>query len=195
MPWRWEPGPPQLRRQSVATQAQELIGGACLTLDTETIGVGYDAEICEIAILNAACEPILDTLVRPTRPIPAEATAIHGITDDMVATAPSWPEVADQYAALIADRTVVAYNAAFDVRLLRHTHQIHALTAPLLKTACAMLMHAAWRGDYDRGSHRAIADARMTLGCCATSGNSPMGDGRQGGIFRPLRRSPEPSNR
>ncbi len=133
-----------------------------------------------------AGEPILDTLVRPTRPIPAEATAIHGITDDLVASAPSWPEVADQYAALIAGRTVVAYNAAFDVRLLRQTHQIHGLTDPILKTACAMLMYAAWHGEYDRGrdswrwltlidaatdcgvaeagAHRALADARMTLG-------------------------------
>lgn len=186
VPWRWEPGPTQLRRQAVAAQAQELLGDDCLTLDTETTGVGYHAEICEITILDVTGEPILDTLVRPTRPIPAEATAIHGITDDLVASAPSWPEVAERYAALIAGRTVVAYNAAFDVRLLRQTHQIHGLTAPILKTACAMLMYAAWHGEYDRGrdcwrwlklidaatdcgvaeagAHRALADARMTLG-------------------------------
>ncbi|EPH4766567.1 3'-5' exonuclease [Escherichia coli] len=186
VPWRWEPGPAQLRRQSVAGHAQDLIGGDCLTLDTETTGVGDDAEICEITILDVTGAPILDTLVRPTRPIPAEATAIHKITDAMVGSAPSWPEVAEQYAAAVAGRTVVAYNAAFDARLLRQTYQIHGLTAPVLTTACAMLMYAEWHGEYDRGrdrwrwlklieaatdcgvaedgAHRALADARMTLG-------------------------------
>ncbi|WP_221931829.1 3'-5' exonuclease [Klebsiella pneumoniae] len=75
--------------------------------------LGDDAEICEITILDVTGAPILDTLVRPTRPIPVEATAIHKITDAMVASAPSWPEVAEQYAAAVAGRTVVAYNVAF----------------------------------------------------------------------------------
>jgi DNA polymerase III epsilon subunit-like protein len=155
-------------------------------LDTETTGLGDDAEICEITILDVTGAPILDTLVRPTRPIPVEATAIHKITDAMVASAPSWPEVAEQYAAAVAGRTVVAYNVAFDARLLRQTYQIHGLTAPVLTTACAMLMYAEWHGEYDRsrdrwrwlklieaatdcgvaedGAHRSLADARMTLG-------------------------------
>jgi DNA polymerase III epsilon subunit-like protein len=146
--------------------------------------------------------PILDTLVRPTRPIPVEATAIHKITDAMVASAPSWPEVAEQYAAAVAGRTVVAYNVAFDARLLRQTYQIHGLTAPVLTTACAMLMYAEWHGEYDRsrdrwrwlklieaatdcgvaedGAHRALADARMTLGVLRylqrrTNGRRPAG--------------------
>lgn len=45
VPWRWEPGPAQLRRQSVARRAQYLIGGDCLTLDTETTGLGDDADM------------------------------------------------------------------------------------------------------------------------------------------------------
>lgn len=181
---------------------EPLIGGDCLTLDTETTGLGDDAEICEITILDVTGAPILDTLVRPTRPIPVEATAIHKITDAMVASAPSWPEVAERYAAAVAGRTVVAYNVAFDARLLRQTYQIHGLTAPVLTTACAMLMYAEWHGEYDRsrdrwrwlklieaatdcgvaedGAHRALADARMTLGVLRylqrrTNGRRPAG--------------------
>ncbi|MBA6061639.1 3'-5' exonuclease [Pseudomonas juntendi] len=186
VPWRWEPGPAQLRRQSVAKQAQDLIGGDCLTLDTETTGVGHDDEVCEITIIDVTGAPILDTLVKPTRPISDETSAYNGITNAMLASAPSWPEVAEQYAAAVEGRTVVAYNTAFDVRLLRQTHQLHGLTAPVLTTACAMLMYAEWHGEYDRGrdrwrwlklidaatdcgvaedgAHRALADARMTLG-------------------------------
>lgn len=187
IPWRWTPGPAQQRRRIVAAQAKDLMeGGRTVLVDTETTGVSDDDEVCEIAILDVTGVPILNTLVRPTRPIPAEATAIHGITDDMVATAPTWREVADQYAAVVAGRTVVAYNLAFDKRLLRQTHQRHGLTAPTLTTACAMLMYAVWNGEWDEvrdgwrwrklidaatdcgvaevGAHRALADARMTLG-------------------------------
>lgn len=186
VPYRWQPGPAQQRRQWVAARAQELIDGACYVLDTETTGLGKNDEVCEITILDAAGAPILDTLVRPTQPIPAGATAIHRITDEMVASAPSWPELAEQYAAIVAGRTVVMYNANFDKRLLVQTHLRHDLTAPQLVTDCAMLLFASWHGEWDRGyenwrwwklseaasefavweegAHRAHADARMTLG-------------------------------
>lgn len=39
-------------------------------------------------------------------------------------------------------------------RLLRQTYQIHGLTAPVLTTACAMLMYAEWHGEYDRSRDR-----------------------------------------
>jgi len=189
VPFCWQPGPAQLRRQGVAARALELLGGGACVLDTETTGLGDDAEVCEITILDASGTPLLDTLVCPTQPISAEATAIHGITDDMVAAAPAWPEVAEQFAAIVAGRTVVAYNASFDQRLLSQTHQRHGLTAPELTTACAMLLYASWHGEWlegrygrwqwrwiklieaarecgvlESGAHRALADARMTLG-------------------------------
>ncbi|WP_426811698.1 3'-5' exonuclease (plasmid) [Pseudomonas sp. WOUb67] len=200
VPYRWQPGPAQVRRQLVAAHAQELIGGNCLVLDTETTGVGRNDEVCEITIIDASGAVLLDTLVRPTQPIPAEARAIHRITDAMVANAPSWPELAEQYAAITADRTVVMYNAAFDKRLLSQTHALHGLTAPALTTSCAMLLYSEWDGQYDRardswmwrklieaadecgvweeGAHRAHADARMTLGVLRyleqrTSGRRP----------------------
>lgn len=189
VPWKWEPSATQLRRKAVSARAQELIGGDCLLLDTETTGVGVDDEVCEITILDASGTPLLNTLVRPNQQIPAEATGIHRITNDMVATAPAWPEVAEQYAAIVSGRTVVAYNTSFDERLLLQTHQRHGLTAPAMTTSCAMLLYASWHGEWvegrhgiwqwrwiklieaarecgvlEDGAHRALADARMTLG-------------------------------
>lgn len=186
VPYRWQPGLTQQRRQWVAAQAKKLIAGNCVVLDTETTGLGSDAEVCEITILDATGKVMLDTLVRPNQPIPAEASAIHRITDAMVARAPIWPDLAQQYAAIVAGRTVVMYNAMFERRLIAQTHRLYGLTTPDLDAYCAMQLYAEWSSEWDRGreswkwsklieaaadcgvleegAHRAHADARMTLG-------------------------------
>ncbi|MGY2172109.1 3'-5' exonuclease [Pseudomonas gingeri] len=183
IPYRWQPGPAQLYRQSVAAKARALMDGNCLVLDTETTGKGEEAEVCEIAIIDATGTVLLNSLIRPTQPIPAGAFAVHGISNDMVANAPSWPEVAEQYAAIVEGRKVVMYNAPFDVRLLAQTHSRHEVAAPPLASVCAMRLYAEWFGDrgrdglrwvrlveaadecgvWEEGAHRAHADARMTL--------------------------------
>jgi DNA polymerase III epsilon subunit-like protein len=61
-------------------------------LDTETMGL-YDAHIVEIAIVNPLGEPLLNTFIKPTIPIPSEAREIHGITDEMVADVPTSPGI------------------------------------------------------------------------------------------------------
>jgi len=160
-----------------------------VVIDVETTGIGGDAEVIEIAILDANGSTLLNTLVRPTQPIPAEATQLHRITDAMVANAPTWPEIALQYEAIIAGRTFVAYNAQFDERLISQTYQRYGMVvAPEVTTACAMLLYASWNGEWVEGrhgwqwrwiklgeaarecgvlvegAHRALADTQMTLG-------------------------------
>ena len=56
------PSPSPARRSA----GKDLIAAGCIVLDTETTGLGDDAEICEITILDVTGAPILDTLVRPT---------------------------------------------------------------------------------------------------------------------------------
>lgn len=91
-------------------------GGSFLVLDTETTGLGGDAEICQIAIIDSSGETLLDTLVKPTKPIPAEATAIHGITNEMVANAPSLP--VEHIFELLSGQQVIVYNVAYDTQML-----------------------------------------------------------------------------
>lgn len=200
MLYRWQPGAAQQRRKQVALQAKSLLAEGCVLLDTETTGLDYEAQVCEIAILDAAGNTLMDTLVKPTHPIPEGASQIHGISDEMVATAPSWAELADQYAAIVAGRTVVAYNAVFDDRLIRQSHEAHGREAPVINAVCAMHLFSLWNGQWDKhrerwrwmklievgdtcgvaetGAHRAAADARMALGLlrfmgCSTSGRKP----------------------
>ena len=58
----------------------------------------------------------VSSLLSPGVSIPAEATTIHGITDDMVKGAPTAEEwfARDEVRALIADSQLGAFNAPFD---------------------------------------------------------------------------------
>lgn len=57
---------------------------------------------------------LLNLLLNPSEPIPAEATAIHGITDAMVADAPSYSEMLRRLTEALAGRRVVIYNREYD---------------------------------------------------------------------------------
>lgn len=58
------------------------------------------------------------TLLDPGMPIPADATAIHGITDEMVQGKPTLAAVAPQLFELAQGAVPVAYNAPYDRTLL-----------------------------------------------------------------------------
>lgn len=90
--------------------------GDYLILDTETTGLGSDAEICQIAIINSDGNTLLDTLVKPVKPIPSDATAIHGITNEMVKDAEPFP--INKIIRTIAGKNVIIYNRAYDVTML-----------------------------------------------------------------------------
>ena len=138
-------------------------------LDTETTGLGYEDQIVEIAIIDHHGRALLETLVRPTVPISAEAQAVHGITADDVATAPTFAEILPHLAAALLDRHLVIYNRDFDLRMLAQTLAAHGLLAAegslhqRLDEAfaprayhCAMLAYAEfWGGwNYRRKSYR-----------------------------------------
>lgn len=170
-------------------QAQQCLNRNCLVLDTETTGLDDKAEIIEIAVIDATGKVLLNTLVKPSKPIPAEATAIHGITDEMVKDAPTWPEVNPQLCSLISGKTIAIYNAEYDLRLLEQTDRIWQVTPKISvipQIVCAMHEYAEFYGQKsDRGGykwqkltaaaeqqgviiegtpHRALSDCLTTLG-------------------------------
>jgi DNA polymerase-3 subunit epsilon len=95
-----------------------------LAVDTETcaLGGGRDrvVQFC-VAELDLQLQERArwTQLVNPGRPIPPMATAVHGITDAMVADAPRFAELAPRLRPLFGPRTVfMAYNAGFDLGVL-----------------------------------------------------------------------------
>lgn len=95
-----------------------------LAIDTETcaLGPGRDRIVQFCAQTLDENLQVLDTwtqLVNPERHIPAAATAIHGITDEMVRGQPTFHDIARRLRALFDRDTVfMAYNAAFDFGVL-----------------------------------------------------------------------------
>ena len=59
------------------------------------------------------------SLVNPEMPIPLHITALTGIDEEMVATAPTFAEIAEQLIELLADKVFVAHNVNFDYSFLR----------------------------------------------------------------------------
>ncbi len=98
---------------------------AYAVFDCETTGtqVGED-EIVSLAVVRLDADGAELArhawLVRPQRPIPLEATGVHGISDLDVVAAPRFAEIAGDVLALLDDAVLVAHNAAFDLGMVRH---------------------------------------------------------------------------
>lgn len=105
-------------RQIAINQAAQWLALKPVFLDTETTGLGDEAEICDIAVIDFDGVVLFDTLVKPARQIPTEASNVHGITDAMIKSAPRFEQVLDRLDKVLQGRTVVIYNNAFDTRLI-----------------------------------------------------------------------------
>lgn len=137
-----------------ATMAACWLEHDAVILDTETTGLEWGCEVVEICIIEARTGLILmNTLVRPANPIPAEATAIHGITNEMVADAPLFFDIAISAAQILSGRTVIAYNSAFDKKMLCSSAACGHGEPPYVNSdfQCAMLTYAQFKGDWNHG--------------------------------------------
>ena len=132
--------------------ARDRIGLNPLYLDTETTGVGPDAELVEICIIGSASQVLFSSLIKPTRLIPSDATQIHGITNAMIRTAPTWLEIWPEVAAILDNQLVGVYNADFDLRLIKQTlskYRLSWYSKPNVQFFCIMKLYAQFRGDWN----------------------------------------------
>ena len=155
-----------------------------VVVDLETTGLsprqGHRIiEIGAVAVEGGAIGDEFTTLIDPGVPIPTTVQAIHGITDEMLEGQPKTEEALRSFSTFIADSTLIAHNAAFEVTFLRHefarlklgfpnrhvcTLEMSRRRLPRLPdyTLETVYLHLFPDADFLRQSHRALDDARMT---------------------------------
>jgi len=93
-------------------------------IDVETTGGNFVNErLTEIAVYLHDGTRIVDefsTLLNPEQPIPYMITRITGISNEMVANAPRFCEVARKIVEMTEGATFVGHNASFDYNFIRH---------------------------------------------------------------------------
>ena len=165
-------------RQEMIQKARQIWAARPVFLDTETTGIQNTAEIIEVGVVDTDGSTLFQSLVRPRRPVPPDATRIHGLTNAMLADAPTWLQIWPQLEALLRNRQVGAYNAEFDLRMLQQTHLANGMrwNSPSIRFFCIMKMYADYAGMHKwarleeagqqlriplPNSHRAIDDTLL----------------------------------
>jgi DNA polymerase-3 subunit epsilon len=140
------------------TPDSPLAGLPVAMIDTETTGIDFAAGVHVVSIavvhleLGTDEEPrvVCDLKVRPPVSIPAEASAVHGITDADVADAPSWAEVRSELVPHLVGRVTAAFNAPYDYRVIAQ-EQARAGRPPLRWPWLDPLVWAKVVDRYEKG--------------------------------------------
>lgn len=150
--------------------------------DLETTGtnITHDriVEISIIKVLPSGEEQERTRRINPEIPIPAEATAIHHITDTDVANEPTFRQLAKSLAEIFADCDIAGFNSnRFDIPLLLEEFHRAGIVLDLSKTRFVDVqtiyhkmeprnLSAAYKyycGQDLEAAHSANADTRATL--------------------------------
>jgi DNA polymerase-3 subunit epsilon len=116
----------------------------------------------------------MDTYVDPGRPIPTQASKVHGITDDQVRGAPGIAAAGARLHGIAQDSVLVAHNAPFDLAFLkRHEGAIGGrFDHPVLDT---VLLSAVLFGTNEQHSLDALC-SRLGIEIPPERRHTAMGD-------------------
>ncbi|NPV26467.1 MAG: DEAD/DEAH box helicase family protein [Firmicutes bacterium] len=154
-----------------------MLGGklfCCLDLETTGVFPQYDEiiEIGAVRLEEGRLTERFSTLVKPSRQIPAHITRLTGITNLLVADAPSFAEVIPDLLDFIGEAVIIGHQVSFDLSFLTK-HLGYPLPNPTIDTLeLARLVWPALRnyklqtlaghlGLCIAASHRALVDAEM----------------------------------
>ena len=105
-----------------------------IAFDLETTGTvpGADqiVEIGAVRFVDGQVEAVFSTLIDPLRPIPPGASAVNGISDDMVKGKPTIDTILESLSEFCGDDHLVAHNAPFDSQFLIADYKKHELPTP-----------------------------------------------------------------
>ncbi len=164
----------------------------CVDLEATGIWPGHD-RIVQIATASIFPDGNLSTwssLVNPEQPMPPAALAIHGITDAMVASAPTFAQLAKRVGALLSDCDLTGYNVErFDRRLLAAEFRRAGVEDPMVGALvidaytifvrqeprsldAALRFYRVQEGQADRQAHDASSDVEATVAVLAAQLNT-----------------------
>ena len=150
-----------------------------VVFDTETTGfdAGNGDEIVAIAAVRVSGRRILigetfQALVNPGRPIPPQATARHGITDQQVLDRPDIAAVLTQFQHFAGNDVLVAHHAALDLAFLHAKERVTGIRIdnPVLDT---MLLSMKLQG---RSADHSLDGIASRLGIAAIDRHTALGD-------------------
>ncbi len=152
-----------------------------VVVDIETTGsqATYN-RITEIGALKVQNGKVIDefqTLINPGRKIPPFITQLTGITDDMVASAPSFSEIAAQFSVFLEGSIFVAHNVRFDYSFIQREFARNEIdfVRPQICTSAGMKKAYPGLPSYSLKNltqhfqisldshHRAMCDARAAM--------------------------------
>ncbi|MFW5941811.1 MAG: helicase C-terminal domain-containing protein [Chloroflexota bacterium] len=154
-----------------------------VAVDVETTGLDpYEDAIIEVAAVvfdNGETLEEWSSLVDPGRKIPAFITRLTGISNEMVADAPSLFSLRGNLRRLMADRIIVGHNVGFDMGFLEQeniglnqprldTLTLASILLPsqgrygLVELARRLGLGAEKEAAQEPSHHRALSDARHT---------------------------------
>jgi len=101
-----------------------------IIFDTETTGLKPEEGHRLVEIGCVELENRVETgatfhaYINPGRPMPAEAEAVHGLSDQFLSDKPRFAAVVRDFIAFIGDAPLIAHNASFDMAFLNYELQL-----------------------------------------------------------------------
>lgn len=147
-------------------------------LDTETTGIGKNAKVVDLGVIDRHGKILINILLNPEMLMPFEATKVNGITDQMLIGCPRFYQVANSIRKLLEGKTIIAWNAPFDKRMMENEFLSVGLEIPKWKWVDEMPMYGKYAdkpkrnklcyaakecGIVEEQSHRAVGDCLFTL--------------------------------
>lgn len=176
---RHYPGIAHLLRSVIRGLIEQVAADAIWTeapialIDVETTGRDASVDrIIEVGIAIARGGELVDRknwLVNPGRPIPSEASVVHGIRDDDVRDAPPFEAIAHEVMSALAGCIPAAYNAAFDRAFLygevARAGVLGQAVPPALRKDIEWLDPLVWAREIQSDERsRALGDVAARLG-------------------------------
>lgn len=171
--------PNPIDRNDAITWARSVLDNKdnYLIFDTESTGLNENDEIIQMSIIDLHKNELYNTLIKPKlkKSISRDATIIHGLEKKDLIEAPYFETAIHKFLQVIENKTILIYNAEFDIRLLQQTCYANDCPKFPLSYWCVMKEYSKFIGQWSEyhqdykyqklpgSNHTALGDCLATL--------------------------------